>query len=430
MDSLLNNTSPEKVVVLYFQVHQPRRLSGFRFFDIGTGNNCFDDELDREVITRVATECYLPANTLLMHLIRRYPNIRITFSLSGVFIEQLEAFAPAALQSFRDLASTGAVEFLSETYYHSLACMLPGKEFEEQVLKHTETLYSYFGVRASAFRNTELIYNDDLGHRVSKLGFAGCLIDGIEQIPEMNNPNHVYEHPDDGLFRLLPRNYRLSDDIGFRFIDQGRTLTVEKYLNRIDRACAPGDVVTIGLDYETFGEHRKRNTGIIEFFEELLTRIATSPTLTMATASVAMVQQPSSGPVSIPHYISWADNERDLSAWLGNEMQRDAFDSLRALEYEVKNLGDNRLLSEWRNLQISDHLYYMSTKKGSDGTVHSYFSPYSSPYEAFINYMNVMTDFSSRVRMAAAGNAAVADVLESRTNIDHVPRMTMLAERM
>ncbi len=429
MDSLLNNVRPDKTIVLYFQVHQPRRLNDFRFFDIGSGGNWFDEELDRTIIQRVAKECYLPANNLLLKLIERYPQIRITFSLSGVIMDQFQTYAPEVLHTFRALAKTGAVEFLSETYYHSLACMIPGREFEEQVLKHAEKLYEHIGVRPCAFRNTELIYNDELGARISRLGFAGVIIDGVEKIAGLTSANRVHHHPQDRQFRILARNYSLSDDIGFRFVDDGVTLTAENYLTRLATTPPFDPVVTLGLDYETFGEHRAKETGIFSFLEDVLVSMATSKDFKMATASMAMIAIRPYGPLRVPNLISWADRERDLSAWLGNDMQRDAFDSLLALEYGVKNSGDSVLLEAWQNLQTSDHFYYMSTKKGSDGAIHNYFSPYHSPYEAFINYMNVITDFSARMELLATGQRALLELQETQSPQGAIARMTMLAER-
>jgi alpha-amylase len=429
MNSRSINAAPKRNLVLYFQVHQPKRLGNIRFFDIGSGNPLYHNDMDREIIQRIAQECYLPTNELLLKLITRYPDIKVAFSLSGVIIEQLEEYAPEVLKSFRDLAFTGNVEFLSETYYHSLACMMPGKEFEVQVLKHAEKMYEHFGVRPSVFRNTELIYSDDIGKRISRLGYTGVITDGVERVLGSRSANHVYQHPDQEQLKILLRNYRLSDDIGFRFIEHGKTLTAEKYLNWLEETQASEPVTTLAMDYETFGEHRKKDTGIFRFLEETLTKIAKSKTLRMATPSEVLQKVPARESLSVPYFISWADRERDLSAWLGNEMQRDAFDNLANLEFDVKNIGDQGILDIWRGLQTSDHLYYMSTKRGSDGMVHNYFSPYASPYEAFINFMNVLTDFTMRVRILKSGKTAetrsVRSALESEQSMG--ARMTMLS---
>lgn len=428
MDLLLNNTSPRRKLVLYFQVHQPKRLSKLRFFDIGAGNSSFDEQMDRDIVRRVARECYLPTNALLKKIIKKFPDVRVAFSLSGVLMDQLEENAPEVLESFRQLAFTGAVEFLAETHYHSLACMMPGKELELQILKHAEKIDEHFGVHPSVFRNTELIYSDDIGRRISKLGFSGVMADGVEKILHGQTSNHVFEHPDQRHLKILLRNYRLSDDIAFRFSSEEKALSAEKYLSWLDKLPASDEVVTLAMDYETFGEHQRKETGIFKFLEEFLTGIAKSKTYEMLLPSEAIEQLMPNSVLHVPNFISWADQERDLSAWLGNEMQRDAFDSLLKLEVDVKNIDDENLLHHWRNLQTSDHFYYMSTKKGGDGVVHNYFSPYPSPYEAFINYMNVLTDFSMRVQVLNAGKIDPVRVNEN-SGQPVANRMTMLATR-
>jgi alpha-amylase len=386
-----------KNLVFYFQVHQPKRLRALRFFDIGANRSYFDDELNREIIQRVATQCYLPANALLLKLIQAYPNIKISFSISGVTLDELNDHAPEVLQSFRRLADTGCVDFLTETYYHSLACMIPGNEFELQVAKHQKETLRHFGIVSNVFRNTELIYSDQIGARVAQLGFKGAVIDGVDRVLDTQSPHHVFEHPHAD-FRLLARNYHLSDDIAFRFSQNTTTLTAQQYVAWLDGIPEQEDTITLAMDYETFGEHQKKETGIFTFLETLLVSLARRPDFTFMTATEGVEQAPVSK-LSVPALISWADKERDLSAWLGNEMQRDAFDSLLRLEADVKDLHNKTLLKQWRSLQTSDHFYYMSTKRGSDGEVHSYFSPYPSPYEAFINYMNILTDFGLRVKM-------------------------------
>jgi alpha-amylase len=430
MDLLKNNAAPKKNLVLYFQVHQPKRLSNLRFFDIGASNPVYLNNMDRQIIERISRECYFPTNNLLLKLIKKNPEIRVSFSISGVIMDQFELYAPEVLQSFKELAQTGSVEFLSETYYHSLACMLPGKEFEIQVLKHAEKLYEHFGVRPSVFRNTELIYNDEIGKKVSRLGYVGIITDGVERVLQGRTPNHVFQHPEQEGLKILLRNYRLSDDVAFRFSAEGKTLTSEKYLSWLNGLPSQEEVVTLAMDYETFGEHQKKETGIFKFFEETMTKLAKSKVFQMVTPSQAMVSTKAQSVLNVPYFISWADQERDLSAWLGNEMQRDAFDTLQALEFDVKNCNNPSILETWRNLQTSDHLYYMSTKKGGDGTVHNYFSPYPSPYEAFINFMNVLTDFSMRVKVAKAGAAVFNETPSAKT--ERTPqavgsRMTMLS---
>lgn len=357
----------------------------------------FNDALNSEIMRKVAKNCYLPTNLLLLRLIRKYPQLKITFSISGTALEQLEQYAPAALESFRMLANTGSVEFLGETYYHSLAFLRNQEEFVEQIHLHTEKIKDLLGVKPRVFRNTELIYNNAIGRIVSQLGFKGILLDGVDRLH--TSPNHKYEHPN-GKLKLLLRNYRLSDDIAFRYSDmrwKEWPLTSKKFLTSLNHLKGNESIINLGMDYETFGEHQSAVTGIFKFLEEVLCGIVQQKRFKPVTASEAIRAVHSENQLLVPNYISWADQERDLSAWLGNDMQRDAFDTLFNFEHEVKELHDPELLSLWRNLQTSDHLYYMSTKTDSDGEVHSYFNPYPSPHEAFINFMNVLTDFTIRI---------------------------------
>lgn len=351
------------------------------------------------MLSRVAANCYLPANDLLLKLIARHPNIRITLSLSGTVIEQMKAWSPETLDSFRCLAETGAVEFLGETYYHSLASLLDRKEFASQVDAHRKTIKECFGFDPKVFRNTELIYSDEIGQAVEELGFEGIYMDGIESVLRGAPANQVYAHPSGGLL-LFPRNYRLSDDIAFRYSDATWSewpLTAETFLRWISETPLSG-YTSLGMDYETLGEHQKRTDGILQFMESLLTGLARQKQIRFINPSEAQSQIIPLATLSARETISWADHERDLSAWLGNEMQKDAFDSLRKLLPQIMRSTDSKLRRDFRYLQTSDHFYYMSTKGGSDGKVHQYFSPYNSPYEAFMNYMNVLSDVAFRVK--------------------------------
>jgi alpha-amylase len=402
----LHHKLKEKNLVLYFQVHQPLRLNRFKFFDIGKGSGYFDEKLNDEILERVAMECYLPANMLLLKLIKKNPELRVAFSVSGITLDKLNEITPEVLYSFRALAETGAVEFLGETQYHSLACMIPGEEFEAQVTEHRNKIEEYLGVRPVVFRNTELIYNDTIAARVRRMGFNGIFCDGLENILGYRSPHHLYEHHESDL-KIFLRNYRLSDDIAFRFNSGKTPLTVDTYLSWLGAIPADQSLVTIALDYETFGEHQKKSTGIFLFLESLLSSLCSNSTFRMTTPSEALVREKPVGKLSVPMHVSWADQERDLSAWLGNPIQQDAFETLISLGDKIKRTGDPLLEKCWRMLQTSDHFYYMSTKKGDDGNVHSYFSPFPSPYEAFINYMNVLSDFSLLIdrRMKTMENA-------------------------
>jgi alpha-amylase len=383
---------------LYFQVHQPKRLKSFGFFDIGNRSTYFDDRLNEEIMKRVAKQCYLPTNLLLLKLIHRYPQIRVTFSISGVAMEQMEEFAPEVLETFHMLAATGAVEILSETYYHSLSFLAGRQEFESQIREHDEKVKTLFGVSPNVFRNTELIYSDDIGRVIHQLGDRGMLLDGAEKTIGARSPHVIYQHPDENGLNLLLRNYRLSDDIAFRFSQKSWSqwpLSAKKFIQWLENVPEKNALVNLGMDYETFGEHQKKQTGIFNFLEQVLTGIASREKFQMVTPSEAIEMLRPESTLSIPQF------DRDLSAWLGNDMQQDAFDTLLKLEKPIKQINDPSLLDMWRNLQTSDHFYYMSTKKGNDGEVHTHFSPYASPYDAFMNYMNVLADFSVRVKGVA-----------------------------
>ena len=385
-------------LILYFQVHQPRRLQAVNFFDIPNEPHYFNDALNGSIVRRVAQNCYIPTNKLLLRLIEQFPGIKITFSLSGVVIEQLEAYAPEALESFRLLVKTGAVEILAETYYHSLASLINGDEFEAQVLQHAEKVYEVFGIRPTVFRNTELIYNNDIGKRIAMMGYRGVFTEGHEHILESRSPHHLYCHPEQEHLKIFLRNYRLSDDIAFRFMQGGSRLAVAQYLAWLNDMPLGEKLINLAMDYETFGEHQKSGTGIFDFLEEFLRCLVESKRLKMVLPSEALQLLPGTVPLSIEGFLSWADLERDISAWLGNDMQKDAFNSIMKLESDLKALGNNMLLRDWRYLQTSDHFYYMSVKTDSDGSVHSYFSPFPSSYEAFINFMNVVTHLTFTVQ--------------------------------
>lgn len=407
----LFNSKPEQYIHLYFQVHQPRRLRSLQFLEIGSADSLFNDTLNGEIMRKVARNCYQPANLLLLRLVRKYPQLKITFSISGTALEQMEQFAPATLESFRMLANSGSVEFLGETYHHSLSFLRSRDEFIEQIQLHSEKLNTLLGVTPTVFRNTELIYNDEIGRIVSQLGFKGILLDGVDKLH--TSPNHKYEHPN-GKLKLLLRNYPLSDDIAFRYSDmrwKGWPLTSRKFIKNLNHLTGKENIITLGMDYETFGEHQSALTGIFKFLEETLEGILKEKKFIPVTASEAIQVVHSEKQLLVPNYISWADQDRDLSAWLGNDMQHDAFDALFNLENEVKQTGNPELLEVWRHLQTSDHFYYMSTKKDSDGEVHTYFNPYPSPHEAFINFMNVLTDFS--IRLKAIQEAKPHDVIKS-----------------
>jgi len=411
----------ERHVILYFQVHQPRRLRKLGFLDIGNTGDYFDDQLNKEIISRVSQNCYLPVNEKLRKLVERFPQVRLCFSLSGVLIDQLEKYQPAALQSFKDLASTGSVELLSETYYHSLSSLTPNEEFIIQVQAHRSLMEHHFGVHPTVFRNTELIYSNSIGSKVQQLGFKGILCDGIGRALEGRTPYQLYRHPSHERFDILLRSNRLSDDIAFRFTNEQNKFTVDDYCRWIYEVPGDESVVTLGMDYETFGEHFKASTGIITFLERLITKLNDDGIAKLTTPSDLFRVLSPREKLDIHDFVSWADESKDISAWLGNDIQCDAFKTLQSLEETVLNTHNAAMIETWRNLQTSDHFYYMCTKGASDGNVHSYFSHYGSPYEAFINYMNTLTDLSLRARTPLHTVPASKEAVNSEQHLFATP---------
>lgn len=394
-----------KSVCLYFQVHQPYRLRAFRLFDISTGKGYFDVPRNREILGRVSRKCYLPASRLLRDLVLESTgDFRITLSFSGVVLEQLEDGAPEALAAFQELVDTGAVEVLSETYHHSLAALSDEEEFVEQVELHDRAVRRLFGTRPTVFRNTELVFSDLLAPIVAEMGFRAALVEGAEHVLGWRSPNFVYESASAPGLRLLPRNYTLSDDIAFRFSERSWSewpLTASRFASWV--ASAPGDSTHIFIDFETFGEHQWPETGIFEFLRHLPRELARAGLRTVLPSTLA--ERRPVGDLSFDRPTSWADVDRDLSAWLGNGMQEAAQRRLYAIGSRVRERGDPLLLDDWRRLTTSDHLYYMCTKWFNDGDVHKYFSPYETPYDAFVAFMNVLQDIEQRLGDSASSAA-------------------------
>jgi len=399
-------------VCFYFQVHQPERLKRYRIFDIDKDHSYFNDAGEsnlnnQKVLRKVAQKSYLPAASLLLELLRAYPEFKVSFSFSGIVLDQFANYAPEVLDTFQKLVETGRVEILSETYYHSLAFLYSPKEFRRQVRLHDKKIFELFGVRPRVFRNTELIYNNALAQEIKSLGFTGVLAEGADHILEWRSPNFLYEPEGASGLKLLLKNYKLSDDIAFRFGSRDWAdfpLTAPKFARWVSATNGNGDVVNLFLDFETFGEHQWEDTGIFNFLRALPEEILKHPDNDFVTPGEAINRYPSRGTLSFPHPVSWADTERDISAWLSNPMQNDAMHKLYGLEREILRTGDNALVHDWRKLQTSDHFYYMCTKWFADGDVHKYFNPYETPYDAFITFMNVLNDVQLRVRNAPKQN--------------------------
>lgn len=390
-----------KSICLYFQIHQPLRLRRYRFFDIGNDHYYYDDFTNESIISKMAKECYLPANKILLDLIKsNKQSFKVSFSITGVTLDQFESYAPEVIESFKQLAETGCVEFLAETYSHSLAALKDQDEFKVQVKSHSQRIQELFGQKPKVFRNTELIYSDDIGAAVASLGYKGMITEGAKHILGWKSPNYLYCNAVNPKLKLLMRNYTLSDDIAFRFSVQSWNewpLTTEKFVNWLDHLDEKEEIVNVFMDYETFGEHQKKESGIFEFLGNLPAAILKSGSYKFITPSDAIKEYQPIAVAHVPHAISWADEERDLSAWLGNSLQNEAFTKLYELKKDVESLNHERINKDWNYLQCSDHFYFMCTKFFSDGDMHSYFNPYNSPYDAFINYMNVLSDFKIRL---------------------------------
>ena len=386
-------------VVFYFQVHQPHRLRRYTVFD--DTPDYFDDKSNEEILRKVANKCYLPTNQLMLDCIKQHEGrFRISYSITGTVIEQYKRWMPEVLDSFKRLADTGCVEFISETYYHSLAFIYNRQEFIAQTEMHRDLMIKELGVTPKVFRNTELTYNNDVAQTVEEMGFDAILTEGADHILGYRSPNYIYHPANCGKLKLMLKNYRLSDDIAFRFGNKAWAewpMTTEKFAKWVDKINGNGYVCNLFMDYETFGEHQWEHTGIFDFMYNLPGAIMQNGKNDFLTVSEAINKYPVAGHVDVPHMISWADTERDLSAWLGNSMQSNALHDVYELSQKVYAKNDPSLTEDWRKLLTSDHFYYMCTKYFADGDVHKYFNPYDSPYDAYINFMNILDNVSKRI---------------------------------
>lgn len=392
-----------KSICFYFQVHQPYRVKRYRVFDIGNDPEYFNDRSEsdlnnRRIAEKVARKSYIPATALILKLLKENPEMKVAYSFSGLALDQLERYAPEALDLFKQVVDTGQAEVLAETYYHSLAFFYSPAEFERQVAKHRDAVRRIFGVWPRVFRNTELSYRNDLAAWADRAGYLGIVAEGWDPVLGWRSPNYVYRPVGTERIKLLLKNYRLSDDVAFRFSSRewGEwPLTAEKFNQWLGEA--EGDTVNLFMDYETFGEHQWEETGIFHFLEQLPKEVAKNPGIRFASPTEVVSTYEARDHVDMPHVVTWADTDRDLTAWVGNPMQRAAIENIYALEDKVHATGDQKLIEDWRKLQTSDHFYYMCTKWSNDGDVHAYFSPYESPYDAYIAYMNALSDLRLRV---------------------------------
>ncbi len=398
--------SQKKAITLYLHVHQPFRVRQYSVFDTGESHDYFNEpnynsERNNEaVFKKVADKSYRPMNALLLKLLREHKDFKLSLSITGTFIDQAEQWAPDVIESFQALVATGKVEIVAETYHHSLAFFYSRNEFEKQVTLHRDKIKALFGVTPKVFRNTELAYNNELAQWADSQGYEGILAEGWDPILQWRSPNYVYRPPATKNISLLLKNYRLSDDLAFRFSDQSWgewPLTADRYTDWLRQATEDAPLVNLFMDYETFGEHQWHETGIFGFFEETVRTWLQDKDNTFATVSDAITTNPPSDEIDVPYTVTWADTERDLSAWNGNRLQQEALKYLYRLESDILRTKDEQLINDWRYLQASDLVYYMCTKNLDDGAVHAYFSPYESPYDAFLFFMNVIRDLRWRL---------------------------------
>lgn len=415
-----------KSICLFFQIHQPFRHRKYRFFDIGNDHYYYDDYANESTIRKQANNCYLSANKLFLELANKLEGkFKISLSISGVTLEQFELYAPEVIDSFRELSKTGCVEFIAETYSHSLAILKDREIFENQVKKHEEKIFELFGQKPKVFRNTEMIYSDEIGETIANMGYIGLLTEGAKHILGWKSPNFMYVNAISPRLKILMRNYKLSDDIALRFTNEEwdeYPLTAQKFIGWLKNIEEKEEVINLFMGYESFEKDKTDNVNIFDFFAEISKEIVESEQFKFSTPTEAIEELQPISMVNVPHPISWTDEERDLSAWIGNKMQKEAFEKLYELKNQINRCEDKRLKKDWDYLQESDHFFYMSTKHPSTGYLHNASNPFDSPYEAFINYMNVLSDFKIRLNAVVPENeieneiAVLQQLLEEKEN--------------
>lgn len=422
-----------KSVCLNFQIHQPFRYRKYRFFDIGNDAYYYDDFANETIMRKVADQSYLPTNKIILEQILKHKGkFKVTFSISGTAIDQFKLYAPEVIDSFAALAATGCVEFLSETYANSLVSLTDGSLFESQVRAHDDLIEQLFGQRPKVFRNTELIYSDELGDLVQKMGFEAMITEGAKHVLGWKSPNYLYCNGLNPRLKVLMRNFRFSDDLSFRFANKAWNeypLTADKYAGWMASLPEEEEVVNVFINYETFGQLQPKNSGIFDFLKNLPGAILKTGKLQFSTPTEVVANLQPVSAVHVLYPISWADEERDLSAWLGNELQKEAFDKLYQLKGRMEHCKDAVLLKDWDYLQTIDHFYYMCTKFFSDGEVHKYFNPYSTPYEAFINYMNILSDFKIRLNALVPESAKDLEITNLKELIHAKSKKLDFAEK-
>ena len=394
-----------RAICLYLHIHQPIRYREYSIFDVGNNSNYFYDnyhgrQSNERIFRKVAKKSYYPMLDLLLENMKKFPGFKVSFSITGTWLEQAREWEPSLIDKIREMVNRGQAEIVGETYYHSLAFFYNRDEFNDQVKMHAEAIQHIFGVHPQVFRNTEFAYNDQLAHWAEKEGYKGILAEGWDKILGWRSPNHVYRPAGCQNLRLLLKNYRLSDDIAFRFSNRNWSewpLTVPKYQKWLDDDCLRGNLINLFMDFETFGEHQWKDTGIFDFMNTLIPSWLSEYENKFVTVSEACDLEAPVDDISMPDTVTWADTERDLSAWLSNPMQWSAMDNIYSLRDQILATKDGQLISDWRYMTTSDHPYSMCTKYWNDGDVHAYFSAYASPYESFMYYMNVIRDIEYRL---------------------------------
>ncbi|MCR4285327.1 MAG: glycoside hydrolase family 57 protein [Candidatus Kaiserbacteria bacterium] len=396
----------------YFHVHQPHRIKRYRVFDIGNDSEYFNandhtDLNNERILRKVAGKSYIPTTALLKELLDKHPEFRFSLSFSGTVLDQFEAHMPEVLKAFQDLVATGRVEVLADTYYHSLAFFYSRPEFERQVALHKKRIQDLFEYTPRVFRNTELSYTNSLAKWCEDNGYLGIMAEGWDPVLGWRSPNYVYTPKGCSSIKVLLKNYKLSDDIAFRFGNKGWEswpLSADTYAKWLHAHHGDGQTINLFMDFETFGEHQWEDTGIFDFLRALPEKILAHGDTSFKTPSETALAYEPVGEIDVPHILTWADTDRDLTAWVGNDIQRDAIGAIYGMEESVLKTGDPVLIETWRKLQTSDHFYYMCTKWFQDGDVHAYFSPYESPYDAYIAFMNALSDLQLRVSEASRRN--------------------------
>lgn len=394
-----------RAICLYLHIHQPVRYRQYSIFDVGANSNYFHDDYNgrqsnERIFRKVARKSYQPMLDLLEHNINKYPGFKVSLSITGTWLDQAEQWGPEFIEQIKRMVATGQAEIVGETYYHSLAFFYNREEFEQQVAAHSDKIRKLFGITPKVFRNTEFAYNDELAKWADANGYKGILAEGWDKILGWRSPNYVYRPVGCDHLKLLLKNYRLSDDIAFRFSNRGWSewpLTVPKYQNWVNNDCLRGPLVNLFMDFETFGEHQWEDTGIFNFMNSLIPNWLGVYDNKFVTVSEACELTPPADEISMPETVTWADTERDLSAWLSNSMQHSAMNTLYAMRDKILATNDQNLIRDWRYMTTSDHPYSMCTKYWNDGDVHAYFSAYASPYESFMYYMNVLRDIEYRL---------------------------------